>query len=100
MLNGTRQYIPQEFGIQIIERYGWINNVYLILNNDYSNPISLEWSGRVVMKNGVRYSLFSTVCDLGEYPVNLDDYNSVQFFYSINGCEKASRVETFYIYSD
>ncbi len=50
--------IPTILSIKINESIGYVNNVYFRINDIVIG--NLEWSGRAILRNGTRYSIFST----------------------------------------
>ncbi len=100
MLNKTIQNFPQEFNLCIKESIGWIYNVRLILNDNYQNPIPLEWCRSFDTQAGIRYSFFATRCDPENFNLATNCYNSCIFLFCAEGKSYKTEKETFFIQSD
>ncbi len=86
MLEVSIYDFPQEFELQVSERYGWIHGVHLIINNNYCNSIPMEWVGFCIKEQASRYSIFKAVCDdPNSFNITANSCNSYSFQYLING---------------
>lgn len=77
---------PQEFELQVSERYGWIHDVQLIINNNYCNSIPMEWTGFCIKRHTGRYSIFKVVCtDPNSFGIVANSFNSYLVQFRTNG---------------